>query len=64
MKKTIIVRVYFVISIVKFRFNDFEIVVLYQRIREYAMILFQNFDFFLKMLSLKFLKLHDVICIV
>ena len=59
-----IARVYSVISILKFRSYNFDIAAVYQRIREHALIFFQNLKSFLKVLSSNSLILHDVIRII
>ena len=63
-KEIVIAKVHFFISILKLRFNDITAVTFYQRIRDHAVILSQNSDFLLDILSSRNLMLHDVIRIV
>ena len=63
-KKIVIERVYFVISILKFRSHNFDTVTFYQRIREHAIIFFKIQIYFWKFLSSISLIVHDVIRII
>ena len=63
-EEIVIAKAHFFISILKLRFNDITAVTFYQRIRDHAVILFQNSDSLLDILSSKNLMLHDVIRIV
>ena len=63
-EEIVIAKIHFFISILKLRFNDITAVTFYQRIRDHAVILSQNSDFLLDILSSKNLMLHDVIKII
>ena len=63
-EEIVIAKAHFFISILKLRFNDITAVTFYQRIRDHAVILSQNSDSLLDILSSKNLMLHDVIRIV
>ena len=63
-EEIVIAKVHFFISILKLRFNDITAVTSYQRIRDHAVILSQNPDSLLDILSSRNLMLHDVIRII